>query len=60
MRKVIVSNRDGLSVTLKSVNETARSLGTTDTTIRTRIRDGNWIHRKGSCAVKVRYADEAD
>lgn len=60
MRKVTVFNREGLSITLKSVNETARCLGTTDTTIRTRIRDGNWIQRKGLCAVKVRYANEAD
>lgn len=55
-RKVIVSDRRGREVEMRSMAHTAREMGIGLATLRRRVADGNWIHREGYVAVRVRTA----
>lgn len=55
-RYVTVYDRQGREIQMPSIRRTAREMGVSESTIRSRLRDGNWIHRDGYVPVRVRTA----
>lgn len=53
-KAVEVYDRQGRSVRVRSMAETARIMGIGLNTLRRRVADGNWIIRDGYVPVKVK------
>ena len=51
---VTVYDRAGREITLPSIARTAREMGVPASTLRNRVKDGNWIRREGYVSVRVR------
>lgn len=55
MRQILVSDRRGREIEMRSIALTAREMGIAPSTVKKRLDDGNWIHRVGYVPVRVRY-----
>ena len=53
-RAVTVYDKAGREITLPSIARASREMGVPASTLRNRVKDGNWILREGYCAVRVR------
>lgn len=53
-KAVEVYDRHGRSFSFPSIAKAARELRMDYSVVKTRVRDGNWIHRDGYVAVRVR------
>lgn len=54
MRTITISDGRGREITMPSVARASREMGVPASTLRNRLKDGNWIHRDGYVPVRVR------
>ena len=53
-RAVTVYDKAGREITLPSIARASREMGVPASTLRNRVKDGNWILREGYVSVRVK------